>query len=105
MRNGYSPNHCESDDWRRVKLTNFPYLTLSDVEKIYFVINNLSATGFKQFADKARELATKVPSVKTDFRYQFDNEAALFELFLEVLPLQLRSKGIDCWGRLMQYIS
>lgn len=105
MNNVYFQDYCELDDWRRVKLTNFPYLTLSDVEKIYLVINNLSDIGLRQFADKARVIATQVPNRKSGYRYQFKDEVALFELFLEALPLQLESKGIDCWGRLMQYIA
>lgn len=93
------------DASHRITLTGFPYFTLSDVEEIYYVLNNRSAKGFKQFAEKAREIAIKLPSKKTDYFYQFMDEAALFELFQETLPTQLQSKGIDCWGRLMQYIS
>lgn len=105
MKNRYSQNQHALANWSKVKLTPFPYLTLSDVEKIFFVINDLSDKGLRQFADRARVIATKVPSGKASYRYQFENEVALFELFREVLPLQLKSKGIDCWGRLMQYIS
>lgn len=93
------------DNQYRVNLTGFPYFTLSDVEEIYYVLNNQSSKGFEKFATKAREIAIKLPSKKTDYFYQFMNETALFELFQEVLPEQLQSKEIDCWGRLMQYIS
>ena len=89
----------------RVMLTGFPYFTMSDVAKIYLALNNKSTDGLKQFAEKAKEIAVKMPSKKTDYVYQFVNESALFELFQQALPNQLRSKGIDCWGRLLQYIS
>ena len=105
MRNTEFQRYSGLDNWPRVELTNFPYLTLSDVERIYRAINNRSASGLEQFLQKAKKLATKVPSKKTEYTYQFMNETALFELFQEVLPSQLKTKGIDSWGRLMQFVS
>lgn len=90
---------------RRVKLTDLPYLTLSDVEKIYRVLNDWNTKDLEQFAQKAREIAIKVPSKKTEYAYQFVDEKALFKLFQAKLPLQLERKSITNWGQLMQYIS
>ena len=92
-------------EWHRIKTSSLPYFTMYDIKKIYKVLNNLSTKGFKDFEVKSREIAVTIPNGKNQFYYQFRNEAALFNFFKEALPIQLEQKGIDCWGRLMQYIS
>lgn len=94
-----------SGDWHRIKTSSLPYFTLADVEKIYFVLNDCSSKGFKEFAENAKEIATFVPEHLHKFAFQFKDEVALFELFKKFLPHKLEVKGIDTWGRLMQYIS
>lgn len=100
-----SNHHHKRDDLNRIGFTSFPYLTLTDVKKIYCVINDWSAKGLEQFAKKAREIAVKVPGERTEYVYQFRNEEALFELFQTELPRQMERHGITCFGKLMQFIS
>lgn len=91
--------------WHPVKLSDLPYLTLADVEKIYKVVNNHSTNGLRKFLKRAKEIAVQLPREKGRWLYQFRDEDALFKLFQEALPTELERLGIDCWGRLMQFVS
>lgn len=91
--------------WHRVKTSNLPYLTLSDVKSIYFILNNHSSKGLTKFVKTAKEIATELHHKRFGRVYQFRNENALFELLKQRFSKELEKKGIDSWGRLMQYIS
>lgn len=80
-------------EWHRVKTSSLPYFTLADVEKIYFVLNDSSSKGFKQFSEAAKEIATIVPNNLHKFAYQFKNEIALFELFQKHSLMGLNEKA------------
>lgn len=101
----YSEIRYTAGEWHRVKTTSLPYFTLSDVKKIYIVLNNENTNGLELFTQKAKELAITIPSERYGHAYQFTNEIALFELFKEELGMELKEKGISSWGELMQYIA
>ncbi len=101
----YSEIRYTTGEWHRIKTTSLPYFTLSDVKKIYIVLNNGSTYGLELFAQKAKELAITIPSEKYSHAYQFTDEIALFELFKETLGIELKNKKISSWGELMQYIA
>ncbi len=103
--NSYSEIRYTTGEWHRIKTTSLPYFTLSDVKKIYVVLNNGSTIGLELFAQKAKELAITIPSERYVYAYQFTDEIALFELFKEELDMQLKAKKISSWGELMQYIA
>lgn len=100
----YSEIRYTAGEWHRIKTTSLPYFTLSDVKKIYVVLNE-STIGLELFTQKAKELASTIPSERYGYAYQFTDEGALFELFKEELEMQLKSKKISSWGELMQYIA
>ena len=101
----YSEFRYTTGEWHRIKTSGLPYFTLSDVKKIYIVLNNENTTGLELFTQKAKELAITIPSSRYGHAYQFTDEVALFELFKEELDMQLKAKKISSWGELMQYIA
>jgi len=75
------------------------YFNLQDVEEIYEQVNG-GRKGVNRFLDEAKTVATWCHG-----HYEFRDEEALFEVFERFLPNILEARGIDCFGRLMQYIS
>ncbi len=101
-----STDYTQKDAWHRVPTTGYPYFNLSDVKKIYVVINGGKETGLEQFAQKARKIAiVRRDNVDSIIGYQFVDEEALFSLFKSELAESLNYKGINTWGELMQYIA
>lgn len=75
------------------------YFNLADIQRVYAKINYGSTAGTTQFANKAKNLATKVRG-----KYIFKNETALFELFQQEVPELLEMWKICCWNELVQFM-
>ncbi len=99
-----SYEYNEKDAWHRVRIVGFPYFTLSDVKKIYEVLQG-NTNGWTAFEQKAKEIAVVKGGVQSGKYYQFTDELALFEIFKNTFPLELTQKRISSWNELMQYIS
>ncbi len=79
------------------------YLLTSDIEEIYRKIKN-SEKGMSSFIMNAKRVGTKIKSGPHSY-YIYQDEEALFKVFQEHLSSELKALGIDCFGRLMQYVS
>lgn len=77
------------------------YLGTKDLEEIYEKIKG-SQKGMRGFVSKAQQ---KIGTRTESGAYIFKDEQALFEIFQQYFAEELRLKGIDCFGRLMQYMS
>ena len=79
------------------------YLSTSDVEELYRKIKH-TEKGISSFIRDAKKVGTKIKKGPAGY-YLYKNEEALFEVFKKHLPNELKALGIDCFGRLMQYVS
>lgn len=79
------------------------YLSTSDVEELYRKIKR-SEKGMTSFIRDAKKVGTKMKKGPAVY-YLYKNEEALFEVLKKHLPNELKALGIDCFGRLMQYVS
>ncbi len=79
------------------------YFTTSEIEGIYRKLKR-TGKGITAFKKDTRAVASKV-SVGPESRIVYKDEEALFEVFKKHLPNELKALGIDCFGRLMQYVS
>ena len=77
------------------------YLGTKDLKEIYEKLNG-SPKGMNGFVSTAQQT---IGSRTESGAYIFKDEAALFELFQQYFAKELQLKGIDCFGRLMQYMS
>lgn len=84
-------------------LGHYPYLTNSDIEEIYRKIK-ASRKGITAFKKDAQAISSKLPE-DNGYRIVYKDEEALFKVFQKHLSKELTGLGIDCFGRLMQYIS
>lgn len=79
------------------------YLSTSEVEEFYRKVKN-SEKGMSAFIKDAKKVSTKMKKGPAVY-YLYKNEEALFEVLKKHLPNELKALGIDCFGRLMQYVS
>lgn len=79
------------------------YLSTNEVETIYRRVKN-SEKGMTSFIRDAKKVGTKMKKGPAVY-YLYKNEEALFEVLKKHLPNELKALGIDCFGRLMQYVS
>lgn len=79
---------------------NFAYLSTSDIEEIYEQVKG-SRKGINSFLREARKLGSRTKNGA----FVYKDENALFIVFEKYLKYELEIKGIDCFGRLMQYVS
>lgn len=77
-----------------------PYIGTTELEEMYRSVKG-SEVGMRQFISAAKETASKTKNGALIYK----DELALYKVFEEHLSLELSSLGIDCFGRLMQYIS
>ena len=75
------------------------YLSTSEVEELYRKVKN-SEKGMSAFIKYAKKVG-----IKQNGYYLYKDEEKLFEVFKNHLANELKSLGIDCFGRLMQYVS
>ena len=71
----------------------------ADVEEVYYKLKG-SYDGWEAFKKEAKKVGTK-----TRNGFIYTDESMLYEVFEKHLSLELKSHGIDCFGRQMQYIS
>jgi len=76
------------------------YMVTADITEIYYQIKG-SSKGLENFKKDAKNIAKRTR--KGAFVYT--DELALYKIFEKHLKPELDSHGIDCFGRLMQYIS
>lgn len=79
------------------------YLSTSNIEEIFRDVKK-SEKGMTAFIKDAKGVGTKMKNGTHSF-YIYKDEEALFKVFQKHLPNELKSLGIDCFGRLMQYVS
>lgn len=79
------------------------YLSTNEVETIYRRVKN-SEKGMTAFIKNAKKVGTKIKEGPVVY-YLYKEEEALFDVFQKHLPMELKALGIDCFGRLMQYVS
>ncbi len=79
------------------------YFSTNEVETLYRKVKN-SEKGMTAFIKDAKKVGTKIEDGPAAY-YIYKDEDALFNVFKKYLPDELNSLGIDCFGRLMQYVS
>lgn len=79
---------------------NYAYLNTADIEEIFEKVKG-SRKGITPFLRDAKKIGSRTK--KGAFIYK--DETALYNVFERYLKDELDIKGIDCFGRLMQYIS
>lgn len=79
------------------------YLSTSNIEEIFRDVKK-SEKGMTAFIKDAKGVGTKMKNGTHSF-YIYKDEEALFKVFQKHLPNELKALGIDCFGRLMQYVS
>ncbi len=79
------------------------YLATQNIEEIFRDVKK-SEKGMSAFIKDAKRVGTKMKNGSHSF-YVYKDEEALFKVFQKHLPDELKSLGIDCFGRLMQYVS
>lgn len=79
---------------------NYAYLNTADIEEIFEKVKG-SRKGITPFLRDAKEIASKTRNGK----YVYKDETALFIVLEKHIGKELQQRGIDCFGRLMQYIS
>lgn len=77
------------------------YLGTKDLREIYEKLKG-SRKGMNGFISVAQQT---IGVRSTSGAFIFKDEQALFELFQQYFDEELRLKGIDSFGRLMQYVS
>ena len=77
-----------------------PYMGTTDLEEAYKRVKG-SEEGMRGFIKDSRRVATKTKN--GSFIYM--DEVALYTVFESHLRTELNQHGIDCFGRLMQFIS
>lgn len=79
---------------------NNAFLSTSEIESAYEKVKG-SRKGITSFLTEVRRLGTRTKNGA----FVYKDEEALYQVFERHLKDELEIKGIDCFGRLMQYIS
>lgn len=77
-----------------------PYLSTSEIEDAYEKIKG-SRKGITAFLAEVKKIGSRTKNGA----FVYKDEEALYQVFERHLKDELEIKGIDCFGRLMQYIS
>ena len=79
---------------------NYAYLSTSEIELFYIRIKG-SRKGISSFLNDAYKVASRTINNKRIYK----DEHKLYEVFEKHLAKELNARGIDCFGRLMQYVA
>ena len=78
----------------------YAYLSTSDIKEIYRMVKG-SEEGMASFVKEAKQIGSRTKRNA----YVYKDEERLYDIFEKHIGEELARRGIDCFGRLMQFVS